>query len=175
MTNWRAYNLEMGGLLDWLFRQLKLHKGVLAGALLLMAGSGLFSAPASQDGDLQAEFDMRLETAVAATIESFQATFAAIPTNTSLPSATPTHTLVPTHTATLTDTPTATALPFNQGSVGGSGATQGGACDPAYPTVCIPPPPPDLNCGDITFRRFTVLAPDPHSFDRDADGVGCES
>ena len=22
-------------------------------------------------------------------------------------------------------------------------------CDPAYPTVCIPPPPPDLDCGDI--------------------------
>jgi micrococcal nuclease len=23
-----------------------------------------------------------------------------------------------------------------------------GDCDPAYPTVCIPPPPPDLDCGD---------------------------
>jgi len=49
-----------------------------------------------------------------------------------------------------------------------------GNCDPAYPTVCIPPPPPDLNCGDITFRRFTVLAPDPHAFDGDHDGIGCE-
>ena len=48
-------------------------------------------------------------------------------------------------------------------------------CDPAYPTVCIPPPPPDLDCGDITFRRFTVLPPDPHRFDGDHDGVGCES
>lgn len=48
-------------------------------------------------------------------------------------------------------------------------------CDPAYPTVCIPPPPPDLDCGDISFRRFTVLPPDPHNFDTDDDGIGCES
>ena len=48
-----------------------------------------------------------------------------------------------------------------------------GSCDPAYPTVCIPPPP-DLDCGDIPYRRFTVLAPDPHRFDGDHDGIGCE-
>lgn len=49
-----------------------------------------------------------------------------------------------------------------------------GGCHPAYPSVCIPPPPPDLDCGEIPHRRFTVLAPDPHGFDRDKDGVGCE-
>ena len=49
------------------------------------------------------------------------------------------------------------------------------ACDPSYPGVCIPPAPPDLDCGDISFRRFQVLSPDPHGFDRDGDGVGCES
>ena len=48
-------------------------------------------------------------------------------------------------------------------------------CDAAYPTVCIPPPPPDLDCGDIPDRRFTVLPPDPHRFDSDRDGIGCES
>lgn len=52
-------------------------------------------------------------------------------------------------------------------------------CDPSYVGVCIPPPPPDLDCGDITFRRFTVrwdvARPDPHGFDGDKDGVGCES
>lgn len=53
---------------------------------------------------------------------------------------------------------------------------QGGNCDPSYPTVCIPPPPPDLDCGDIPHRRFQVLPPDPHNFDgSDKDGVGCES
>lgn len=51
-----------------------------------------------------------------------------------------------------------------------------GNCDPSYPTVCIPPPPPDLDCGDIPHRRFTVLQPDPHNFDgSDNDGIGCES
>ncbi len=50
-----------------------------------------------------------------------------------------------------------------------------GDCDPAYPTVCIPSPPPDLDCKDIPYRRFRVLPPDPHRFDGDHDGVGCES
>jgi endonuclease YncB( thermonuclease family) len=48
-------------------------------------------------------------------------------------------------------------------------------CDPSYPDVCIAPSPPDLDCGDIPFRRFTVLPPDPHRFDGDFDGIGCES
>ncbi len=47
-------------------------------------------------------------------------------------------------------------------------------CDPAYPDVCIPPPPPDLDCPDIPYRRFRVLPPDPHRFDGDHDGIGCE-
>ena len=50
----------------------------------------------------------------------------------------------------------------------------GGNCDPAYPDVCIPPPPPDLDCKDIPYRNFRVLPPDPHRFDRDRDGIGCE-
>ncbi len=50
-----------------------------------------------------------------------------------------------------------------------------GNCDPSYPGVCIPPPPPDLDCKDIPYRRFKVLPPDPHRFDGDHDGIGCES
>ncbi len=48
-------------------------------------------------------------------------------------------------------------------------------CDPSYPDICIPPPPPDLDCGDIPHRRFRVLPPDPHRFDLDRDGIGCET
>jgi micrococcal nuclease len=48
-------------------------------------------------------------------------------------------------------------------------------CDPSYPSVCIPLYPPDLNCGDVSDKRFEVLPPDPHGFDNDGDGVGCES
>jgi micrococcal nuclease len=50
----------------------------------------------------------------------------------------------------------------------------GSECSPAYPSVCIPPPPPDLDCSDIPYRRFTVLPPDPDHFDGDGDGIGCE-
>ncbi len=51
------------------------------------------------------------------------------------------------------------------------------SCDPAYPGVCIPPfsEVGDLDCGDVEPRRFAVVAPDPHGFDREGDGVGCES
>lgn len=53
--------------------------------------------------------------------------------------------------------------------------TAQGNCHPSYPDFCIPPPPPDLNCGDIGAKNFTVLSPDPHGFDGNNDGVGCES
>jgi micrococcal nuclease len=55
-------------------------------------------------------------------------------------------------------------------------APPAGDCDPSYPTLCIPPGAPDLDCGDIPQRRFPVLPPDPHGFDgNDNDGLGCES
>lgn len=55
-------------------------------------------------------------------------------------------------------------------------AAQGsaGKCDPSYPGVCIPPPPPDLDCADIG-RKVAVRPPDPHRLDGDGDGWGCES
>jgi PKD repeat protein len=48
-------------------------------------------------------------------------------------------------------------------------------CDPSYPGLCIPPPPPDLDCDNISARNFRVLPPDPHRFDDDNDGIGCPS
>jgi hypothetical protein len=90
-----------------------------------------------------------------------------------------------TSTATAVPSETSTPLPtstppisLGQGNtpqipVSGGGGT--GNCDPSYPGVCIPPPPPDLDCKDIPYRRFQVLAPDPHNFDNDGDGIGCES
>jgi hypothetical protein len=52
-------------------------------------------------------------------------------------------------------------------------------CHPSYPDYCIAPPPPDLDCPDITGRkpfrvRHDVRDPDPHGFDRDRDGRACE-
>ena len=48
-------------------------------------------------------------------------------------------------------------------------------CDPSYPDVCIPSSPPDLDCGDVPHGGFTVYPPDPHRFDGDFDGIGCEA
>jgi endonuclease YncB( thermonuclease family) len=51
-------------------------------------------------------------------------------------------------------------------------------CDPSYPTVCVPSPPPDLDCNDLPFREFQVRRdvanPDPHRLDQSEDGIGCQ-
>lgn len=51
-----------------------------------------------------------------------------------------------------------------------------GNCDPSYPTVCIPPYEQvgDLDCDDVPYSNFAVRGADPHGFDGDGDGVGCE-
>jgi Ca2+-binding RTX toxin-like protein len=58
---------------------------------------------------------------------------------------------------------------------GGGGDGGQPNCDPSYPDFCIPPPPPDLDCADVNGTNFTVVGDDPHGFDSDNDGVGCES
>jgi len=58
----------------------------------------------------------------------------------------------------------------------GGGGGGDGNCDKAsYPGVCIPPYPPDLDCADVGFTDFQVVPPDPHGFDGDGDGSGCET
>jgi hypothetical protein len=47
-------------------------------------------------------------------------------------------------------------------------------CDPSYPGTCIPSHPPDLDCGEISNRNFKVIGNDPHGFDGDNNGIGCE-
>ena len=70
--------------------------------------------------------------------------------------------------------PTAALPPPPPTAVPDAPARSGGNCDPHYPDVCIPPPPPDLDCGQISPRMFRVVGGDPHRFDRDSDGWGCE-
>jgi hypothetical protein len=73
--------------------------------------------------------------------------------------------------------PTATPRPKKKQAEPKAGSNAGPEddCHPSYPGVCIKPPPPDLDCGDIKQRRFEVKGSDPHRFDGDKDGVGCES
>ncbi len=47
-------------------------------------------------------------------------------------------------------------------------------CDPAYPDFCISQSLSNLKCQDVKQHNFRVLPPDPHNFDRNKDGVGCE-
>lgn len=70
---------------------------------------------------------------------------------------------IPKESQTPTPTPTPSPTPTNENQ-----------CDPSYPDVCISPYPPDLDCDDIPYKNFKVLPPDPHGFDRDKDGIGCE-
>jgi endonuclease/exonuclease/phosphatase family metal-dependent hydrolase len=62
------------------------------------------------------------------------------------------------------------AAPVRSGATSRDGSAQPQAapatpardnCDPSYPTVCIPSPPPDLDCGEISYRRFAVVGSDP--------------
>jgi micrococcal nuclease len=82
--------------------------------------------------------------------------------------ATPAPTLAPAPAPTLAPAP-APILPIAPAA----------NCDPSYPGICIPLGSADLDCGEIQWRRFAVAwnvpNPDPHGFDADADGIGCES
>lgn len=87
---------------------------------------------------------------------------------------TPSTTLTPSSTPTATASRTATASPSRTLTPSITSTRDPARCHPSYPTVCIPPPPPDLNCPDITYRNFLVVGSDPHNFDTDNDGRGCE-
>ena len=69
-------------------------------------------------------------------------------------------------------------IPSTPSTTGSSGIMNGvdpvNNCLPSYPDFCIPPPPPILNCEDISGSDFTVIESDPHGFDQDDDGIGCE-
>ncbi len=86
------------------------------------------------------------------------------------------HNIVPTSTATFTTIPidTPTSSPTTELSPTLTPTRDPSQCAAEYPTVCIPPPPPDLDCSDIPYRNFVALPPDRHNFDSDDDHVGCE-
>jgi hypothetical protein len=53
-------------------------------------------------------------------------------------------------------------------------ARKGRNCYPSY-YPCVPPPPPALNCDDLDGQVSVRDDDDPHGFDRDLDGTGCEA
>jgi hypothetical protein len=76
---------------------------------------------------------------------------------------------------TTTRRPTTTSPPTTRRRVPTTTRAPTRDCDSSYPDFCIPPPPPDLDCADIGQTDFTVQGADPHGFDREGDGLGCES
>ena len=56
---------------------------------------------------------------------------------------------------------------------GGSSSSR--KCDPNYSGACVPPYPPDVDCGDLSAKGFRVVGTDVHRLDRDKDGLACES
>jgi endonuclease YncB( thermonuclease family) len=77
--------------------------------------------------------------------------------------------------------PTTTTTPAPRSLYGGGGTASeasSSSCYPGYPDDCIPPGPPDLDCGSAEIRRRVHVDHaygDPHHFDADKDGWGCES
>jgi hypothetical protein len=50
-------------------------------------------------------------------------------------------------------------------------------CEPSYPSLCIPKGSSDIDCPTLEKRGihdFKVIGSDPHGFDGDNDGIGCE-
>ena len=48
------------------------------------------------------------------------------------------------------------------------------ACDPSYPTICVPQDAEPMTCEEIPSNPFPVLHPDAHSFDPDGNRLGCD-
>jgi Flp pilus assembly pilin Flp len=49
-------------------------------------------------------------------------------------------------------------------------------CDPNYGGACLPPYPPDIDCGDLQslgVQLVTIVGSDPHGLDPDGDGYAC--
>lgn len=171
---------------------------VRAGCGLLLALTLLLSACGSQPGSTRNRLEEAQETPRSLLSGGDGHNLAELPTETPTRTATATRTPTPTPPPTATPTPPPTASPtatptqriapaISQPTSSPTATTAptqaptatpppatGGSCDPSYPTVCIPPSPPDLDCSDIPHRRFQVIPPDPHRFDSDRDGIGCE-
>lgn len=153
--------------------------GSILGSCILCIGAlaifDIASGPSSTPTPQLSSQDI-IDNAVRGIQDSFDQTAAAVPTFTPAPTDTltpsPTNTLLPTNTLI----PTSTTAPLPTATIIIIAPTQQSNCHPSYPDVCIPYPPPDLDCGDIPYRRFRITGPDVHNFDgSDGDGIGCES
>ncbi len=156
----------------------------LAWTIPLLLSCCMFSAVAGAAGAVQ---PAPTPTATATNTPEPTATHTPVPTETPTPTHTPeptaTHTPEPTATntpeptPTNTPEPTATPVPPTATPKPKPTATPEpvAQCDANYAGACIPNVDYDLDCGDVSARRFRVVGRDVHRFDRDKDGIACES
>lgn len=135
--------------------------GLGAILIILFVLIGITAPPPREKNESKVKGEMATQEVASPSPESS-------PTPSASPTPTPTLALSPSPSSAKTVISSPTPTTQSDGSSARSG------CDPSYPTVCIPPPPPDLDCKDVSYKRFKVLPPDPHNFDGNNDGVGCE-
>jgi hypothetical protein len=148
---------------------------VLAGSLVVM---GVGTAMAPEDEVQVAAGGTTTTTAAPTTTSSRVSTSSSSTTTTTVKTAvlgitarpTTTTTRPPTTTTTRPATTTTTAKVTTTTTT----PVQTASCDSHYPDHCIPAAPPDLDCPDIRYTNFRVVGGDPHRFDADKDGIGCE-
>lgn len=76
-----------------------------------------------------------------------------------------------------TTVPQSRELQINASQIQGNGSAgnMSNPCNPSYPDFCVTTYSANLTCTDISYRNFTVLAPDTFGLDSDGDGFGCEN
>lgn len=155
---------------------------VVALGAMVVAAQGLVSGLEAPDDGTQRRAALEALVAAAQQHEDAAAGFlvfvgasAQDPLYTAISGSTSTTTSTSTSTTTTTVPPTTTTTRPATTTTRPVTTTTSGNCHPSYPTVCIPPPPPDLDCPQIPYRNFAVTGSDPHRFDGDNDGVGCET
>ena len=149
--------------------------GTIIAAILVLGGIGsaFDNEPATEAGVVGfADVTTTIDTTFPASTTAVPTTTRAVTTTAAPTTVTTTTTTRPPTTTTATTTSTTTTTTTQPPA---TTTTEARNCDSSYPDVCIPPPPPDLDCGDVPYRRFRVVGSDSHGFDGDDDGIGCES
>ena len=140
--------------------------------LVLLAGCGSAAEDSTAPVRVAAELPVVTTTTSAPTTTSTTATTSTtvrVTPTTARPTTTVATPRAPATSVPSTRAP-ATTAPRATATVPAVGA----GCDPNYAGACIPSGP-DVDCGDISAKRFRVVGRDVHRLDADSDGIACES
>ena len=140
------------------------HMRRLGGVVLLVLLTGCGSAAEDSTGPVRVAAELPVVT-----------TTTSAPTTSTTSSTTSTTIRVTPSTARPTTSVPSTRAPATTAPRAAAPVPAVGAgCDPNYAGACIPSGA-DVDCGDITAKRFRVVGRDVHRLDADGDGIACES